>query len=143
MVENGYKITEDQIVTRVAEGAIAFATGAQYAPVIEGTSTSQIKAATDSAATVVGFVKKPTGKDSIEDGDACDVVLSGLIKVPAAAAVTINSFLEVDATVTKVAAFDPDTTTAITLLADLRKNVGVAKSSVGAAGDIWIQVGRR
>ncbi|WP_406660894.1 hypothetical protein V7O66_13805 [Methanolobus sp. ZRKC3] len=143
MVETGYKITEDQIITRVAEGAIAFADGAWYAPVIEGTSTDQIKAATDSAATVVGFVKKPTEKDSIEDGDACSVVLVGLIKIPANGAVTINDFLEVHSTVTQVATLTPDTTSAATLLADLKKCVAIAKSSQAATGNIWVQIGRR
>lgn len=137
MVETGYQITEDQIVTRVAEGAIAFADGAQYAPVIEGTSTDQIKAATDSAATVLGFVKKPTEADSIVDGDTCNVVLSGLIKVPTGGAVTINSPVEVHSTITQVAALS------YSAIADLTKCVGIAKSSVGSAGNIWLQVGRR
>jgi len=137
MVETGFKITENAVVTRVAETAIAFATGAEYAPVIEGTTTGQIKAATDSATTVIGYVKKPTNADTIAQYDACSVVVDGLIKVKANGAVAMNSPVEVHSVVTEVAALT------YAVIGDLAKCCGIAKSSQAVTGFIWLLVGRR
>uniref|UniRef100_A0A6M3M890 Uncharacterized protein n=2 Tax=viral metagenome TaxID=1070528 RepID=A0A6M3M890_9ZZZZ len=139
-METGYVIKEGAIVSRVAEGAIAFATGIQYAPVIEGTAANQVKAATAAAITVVGFVKKPWNKDSIADKDAVDVLIDGLILMPVAGAVVQNDLLAVDTTVTQLVKLTPDTTTAISLLADLRKKCAKAKSSTAGAGNAYVSV---
>ncbi len=137
MIETGHKIVETGVVTRVAEAAITFADGVEYAPVIEGTSADYIKQATDSATSVVGFVKKPTCADSIEANDVCSVVIDGLIKVKANGAVTINSPVEVHSVVTEVAALT------YSAIGDLSKCAGIAKSSQAATGSLWLLVGRR
>lgn len=139
-METGYAIKEEVIVTRVAEGAITFATGAEYAPVIEGTSANQVKAATAAATNVVGYVKKPSTKDSIADKDAVDVVIKGVIKMPVAGAVAQNDPLVVDSTVTQLAKITPDTTSAATLLADLKKRCATTKSSTSGAGSAYIEI---
>lgn len=140
-METGATIKEDKIVSRVAEGAITFATGAEYAPVIEGTTANQVKAATAAATTVLGFVKKPATKSSIADKDAVDVVIDGLIKMPVAGAVAQNDSLQVDATVTQLAKITLDTTSAATLLAAIQKRCAIAKSNVGGAGSVYVQIG--
>ena len=139
-METGYSIKENVIVTRVAEGAITFATGAQYAPVIEGTSANQVKAATAGATNVLGFVKKPTTKDSIADKDTVSVVINGVIQMPVAGAVVQNDILAVDTDVKQLAKVTPVTTSAATLLADLQKKCATAKTSTGGAGNAYVEI---
>ncbi len=137
-METGYCIKESMIVTRRAEGAIAFASGARYAPVIAGTGANQVKAATSAATTVVGFVKKPTTKDSIADGDTVDVVIEGLLSLPIEAASTaMNAFLQVGTDVTKLNTI----TLSGTPEAELVKIVGRAKQVLASAGFGWVKLG--
>lgn len=139
-METGYVIKEGAIVSRVAEGAITFAAGAQYAPVIEGTTANQVKAATAAATNVVGFVKKPWNKDSIADKDAVDVVIDGVILMPVAGAVVQNDILAVDTDVKQLVKVTPNTTSAATLLADLQKKCAKAKTSTAGAGNAYVTV---
>lgn len=104
MVETGHVITEVGVITRVAEAAITFQTGVLYAPVIQGTAADQVLAATDSAATVIGFVKKPMTADLIATGDTVDVITEGsIIKQYVSGTVAVNDPLEVHSTVTQLA----------------------------------------
>lgn len=139
MVETGFCIVEQGILTRVAEGAITFATGAHYAPVIQGTAADQVLAATDSATTVIGFAMKPMTKDSIETGDTVDIVTDGsIIQQYVTATVTVDDCLEVHSTITQLATLTPAADAAAFLI----KRVAVVLAPRTGAGLTWIMVRR-
>lgn len=137
MVETGNSIVEAGVLTRVAEGAITFATGAMYAPVIQGTSADQVKAATDSATTVIGFVRKPMVADSIADEDTVDVLTDGsIIQQYVTATVTVDDCLEVDTSVNKLAILT------LSAYTDILKRVAVVLAPRTDAGLTWVMVRR-
>ena len=139
MVETGHSIVECGVLTRVAEGAITFATGAMYAPVIQGSAADQVKAATDSATTVIGFVKKPMMADSIADEDTVDVVTDGsIIQQYVTATVTVDDCLEVHSVVNQLAILTP----AADAGAFLIKRVAHVVSPRTGAGLTWVRVRR-
>lgn len=138
MVETGFNITECGMITRVAEAAIAFQAGTWYAPVMQGTAADQVLAATDSATTVIGFVRKPMTKDSIETGDTVDVLTDGsIIKQYVSATVTVDDCLQVHSTVTQLAILTPGA--AATFLA---ARVAVVLSPRTGAGLTWVMIRR-
>jgi len=137
MVETGHSIVETGIITRVAEGAITFATGAQYAPVIQGTAADQILAATDSATTVIGFVRKPMTKDSIETGDTVDVLTDGsIIQQYVTATVTVDDCLEVHSVVNQLAILS------VAAYTNILERVAVVLTPRTGAGLTWVMVRR-
>ena len=138
MVETGSSIVECGVLTRVAEGAIAFATGAMYAAVIQGTAADQVLPATDSAATVIGFARKPMTADSIADEDTVDVVTDGsIIQQYVTATVTVDDCLEVHSVVTQLAILTPADTAAF-----FSKRVANVVSPRTGAGLTWVRVRR-
>ena len=138
MVETGDSIVECGVITRVAEDAITFATGAMYAPVIQGSAADQVLAATDSAATVIGFVKKPMTADSIAVGDTVDVVTDGsIIQQYVTATVTVDDCLEVHSVVNQLAILTPADTAAF-----FSKRVANVLSPRTNAGLTWVRVRR-
>lgn len=137
MPETGNSITECGVITRVAEGAITFATGATYAPAIQGTAADQVLAATDSATTVIGFVRKPMTADSIAAGDTVDVLTDGsIIQQYVSATVTVDDCLEVHSTVNQLAVL---TLSAYTNILD---RVAVVLAPRTGAGLTWVMVRR-
>lgn len=139
MVETGDSIVECGVLTRVAEGAITFATGAMYAPVIQGTAADQVKPATDSATTVIGFVRKPMTTDSIVDEDTVDVVTDGsIIQQYVEATVTVDDRLEVHSTPFNTLAILAPSADAQTLGA----RVAVVLAPRTGAGLTWVMVRR-
>jgi len=135
MVETGHSIKEEGVITRVAEAAIAFQTGVLYAPVIQGTAADQVLAATDSAATVIGFVKKPMMADSIALGDTVDVVTEGsIIKAYVSETVVVNDPLEVHSTVTQLNKL------ALSAYTDITKRCANVVSPRTGVGVTWIRV---
>lgn len=138
MTETGNSIVECGILSRVAEAAITFATGAWYAPVIQGTAANQVLPATDSATTVIGFVRKPTTADSIADEDTVDVVTDGsIIQQYVTATVTVDDCLEVHSVVNQLAILTPADTAAF-----FGKRVANVVSPRTGAGLTWIRVRR-
>ena len=121
-------------VTRAAEGAITFATGCEFAPVIVGSAATQVKAATDSATTVIGFARKPTTADSIADGDAVDIAVSGVVAAYVSGTVTVNDPLEVHSTVTQVAKLT------LSAYTDITKRVARVVIGRTGAGLAWVEV---
>jgi hypothetical protein len=139
MVETGNSIVEAGIITRVAEGAITFATGAIYAPVIQGSTADQVKPAADSATTVIGFARKPMTADSIADEDTVDVVTDGsIIQQYVSATVTVGDCLEVHSVVNQLAILTP----AADAGAFLIKRVAVVLAPRTKAGLTWVMVRR-
>lgn len=138
MVETGDSIVECGVLSRVAEGAIAFATGSMYAAVIQGSAANQVKAATDSATTVIGFVRKPMIATSIADEDTVDVVTDGsIIQQYVSATVTVDDCLEVHSTVTQLAILTPADTAAF-----FGTRVANVVSPRTGAGLTWVRVRR-
>ena len=133
-METGYVIEEGGVLTRVAEAAIVFGDGCEYAPVIQGTSVSQVLQATDSAVTVLGFVKKPL-YGTIVAGDTVDVVTRGIIRMRAAAGVVMNDPVEVHSVVTEVAQL-----VVVSPVTTLEPKVGRALTAV-SANMIWLEIG--
>lgn len=136
MVETGFNIVEQGIITRVAEGAIAFQAGAWYAPVIQGTATDQILPATAVATTVIGFARKPMTADSIATGDTVDVLTAGsIIKQYVNETVTVNAPLEVHTTVTQLSLVNVGTT-----VANILKRCATVVSPRTNAGFCWVRI---
>lgn len=138
MVETGNSIVECGILTRVAEGAITFAAGTTYAAVIQGTAADQVLAATDSATTVIGFVRKPMTADAIAEGDTVDILTDGsIIQQYVTATVTVDDCLEVHSTVNQLAILTP---------ADTAAFFGTRVANVVAprtgAGLTWVRIRR-
>ncbi len=135
----GKKVAEYAIVSKVAEAAIPILANQEYVPVIKGTANYQVLAATDSAATVIGFAKRPTNLalsvTSIPISTKLDVVVAGVIKIPTGAGVTINDYLEVHSTTTQVA------TLTVSAVGDFAKCVARALDTLGAAGDCYVKIG--
>lgn len=142
MVETGNSVVECGVISRVAEGAITFATGAWHAPVIQGTAANQVKAATDSATTVVGFVRKPMTADSIADEDTVDIVTDGsIIQQYISETVAANDLVEVHSTVTQLNKITIDTTSAASSLASLQARAAKVVAPRSGAGLTWVNIG--
>lgn len=141
-METGYEISRGPVVTRVAEGAITFATGVKYAPVIQGTAVNQVKAATQNATTVLGFVRKPTTKDSIADGDTVGVMLApAIILQKVDASCNVNDYLSVGAIVNELAPLTIATDSSANIVASYAKVVARAKHKLDASGNAYVSVG--
>jgi len=136
MVETGFNISEVGMLTRVAEAAITFNAGAWYAPVIQGTAADQVLAATAAATTVIGFVRKPMTKNSVETGDTVDVLTAGsIIMQYVNETVTVNAPLEVHTTVTQLSLVAVGTT-----VANILKRCATVVSPRTGAGLCWVRI---
>lgn len=124
-METGYLIEEGGIISRLADGAIAFGTGAEYVAVIAGSSNDEVAPATAAAATTLGFTKKPF-YGTIEDGDILPVITTGIIKVPVTGTIAIGEDLEISSA---------------TALRTLAAGSTVARALQAATNELaWVQI---
>ncbi len=135
----GRKVVELATCTKVAEAAIPILASQEYVAVIGGTADYQVKAATDSATTVLGFAKRPTSlalsATSIPIDTELTVVTMGVVKVPHNGTLAVGDWVEVHSTTTYTAVLVIDT------YDDYTKAVGKSLTYLAGSGNAYIKIG--